>query len=142
MAFNNRSWKPALAAVGAIKVLGYTKQERERVRNYPVFENSREDMFQVLRYAFASVQLEAGVNRTGIAPGSRRLPPRPPVEKRRPGLAARDHWSRSCRPTTSGAAVAGFGGPLPAYCFFAHAMCLPESETGGHRESTRSARGP
>lgn len=58
--FNNRSWKPALAAVGAIKVLGYTKQERERVRNYPVFENSREDMFHVLRHTFASVQLEAG----------------------------------------------------------------------------------
>jgi integrase len=59
--FNDRSWKPALAAAGVIKVVGsIQKKSGSRVRTYPVFEESREDMFHVLRHTFASVQLEAG----------------------------------------------------------------------------------
>jgi integrase len=59
--WNERSWKPALAAAGVLKVVGEKVQRYGgRVRRYPVFELSRSDMFHVLRHTYASVQLEAG----------------------------------------------------------------------------------
>ncbi|MFP8959300.1 tyrosine-type recombinase/integrase [Streptomyces nanhaiensis] len=59
--WNERSWKPALAAAGALKTTGQkTETYGGRIRRYPVFELSREDMFHVLRHTYASVQLEAG----------------------------------------------------------------------------------
>jgi integrase len=59
--FNDRSWKRALAAAGVITV-GDQRVEKfgGRVRQYPVYEPSRQDMFHVLRHTYASVQLEAG----------------------------------------------------------------------------------
>ncbi|MFJ6101815.1 tyrosine-type recombinase/integrase [Streptomyces sp. NPDC092359] len=59
--WNERSWKPALAAAGVIKVIGQKVQHHGgRVRRHPAFELSRSDMFHVLRHTYASVQLEAG----------------------------------------------------------------------------------
>ncbi|MFJ5817809.1 tyrosine-type recombinase/integrase [Streptomyces sp. NPDC093108] len=59
--WNERSWKPALAAAGVLKVVGEKLQHHgDRTRRYPVFELSRSDMFHVLRHTYASVQLEAG----------------------------------------------------------------------------------
>ncbi|MFF6884663.1 tyrosine-type recombinase/integrase [Streptomyces sp. NPDC012421] len=59
--WNERSWKPALAAAGVLKIVGEKEQRYGgRIRRYPVFELSRSDMFHVLRHTYASVQLEAG----------------------------------------------------------------------------------
>ncbi|WP_442738360.1 tyrosine-type recombinase/integrase [Streptomyces pseudogriseolus] len=59
--WNDRSWKPALAAAGIIKPVGEKVRRGEgRVRRDPVYAAPREDMFHVLRHTYASVQLEAG----------------------------------------------------------------------------------
>ncbi|MDT0266565.1 tyrosine-type recombinase/integrase [Streptomyces sp. DSM 44915] len=59
--WNERSWRPALASAGVVRVVGEkTARHGGRVRRHPVFERSREDMFHVLRRTYASVQLEAG----------------------------------------------------------------------------------
>ncbi|GAB2897310.1 hypothetical protein GCM10022245_35590 [Streptomyces mayteni] len=59
--FNERSWRPALASAGVVRVVGEaTARHGGRLRRHPVFELSREDMFHVLRHTYASVQLEAG----------------------------------------------------------------------------------
>jgi hypothetical protein len=60
-AWNDRSWKPALAAAGIIKPIGEkVRHDGGRIRRVPVYAAPREDMFHVLRHTYASVQLEAG----------------------------------------------------------------------------------
>lgn len=52
--WNERSWKPALAAAGLLTVIGHKEQKHgDRVRRHPVFDLSREDMFHVLRHTYA-----------------------------------------------------------------------------------------
>ncbi|MER5531934.1 site-specific integrase [Streptomyces sp. NPDC002677] len=59
--WNDRSWKPALAAAGIIKPVGEkVRRDGGRVRHVPLYAAPREDMFHVLRHTYASVQLEAG----------------------------------------------------------------------------------
>ncbi|GAQ54824.1 tyrosine-type recombinase/integrase [Streptomyces acidiscabies] len=59
--WNDKSWKPALAAAGLIQAVG-EKVERHggRIRRTPIYAAPREDMFHVLRHTYASVQLAAG----------------------------------------------------------------------------------
>ncbi|MDT0464821.1 tyrosine-type recombinase/integrase [Streptomyces gibsoniae] len=59
--WNDRSWKPALAAAGIIKPVGEkVRRDGGRIRRVPLYAAPREDMFHVLRHTYASVQLEAG----------------------------------------------------------------------------------
>ncbi|MEW2400065.1 site-specific integrase [Streptomyces sp. NPDC046862] len=59
--WNDRSWKPALAAAGLITAVGEkVRRDGARIRRTPVYAAQREDMFHVLRHTYASVQLEAG----------------------------------------------------------------------------------
>ncbi|MFF2216453.1 tyrosine-type recombinase/integrase [Streptomyces antibioticus] len=59
--WNDRRWKPALAAAGIIKPVGEkVRHDGGRIRRVPVYAAPREDMFHVLRHTYASVQLEAG----------------------------------------------------------------------------------
>lgn len=59
--WNDRSWKPALAHAGVIRIVGHKQVATStRTRSFPIFEASREDMYHVCRHTFASVQLEAG----------------------------------------------------------------------------------
>lgn len=59
--WNERTWKRALAVAGVLEIVGQKAQTHGgRIRNHPVYELSREDMFHVLRHTYASVQLEAG----------------------------------------------------------------------------------
>ncbi|TQE38984.1 integrase [Streptomyces ipomoeae] len=59
--WNDRSWKPALAAAGLITVVSEkVRRDGGRIRRTPVYAAQREDMFHVLRHTYASVQLEAG----------------------------------------------------------------------------------
>ncbi|MFI8997333.1 site-specific integrase [Streptomyces sp. NPDC053542] len=99
--WNERSWKPALASAGLIKVVGEkVKRQGDRMRRYPVFEVSREDMFHVLRHTYASVQLEAGESIVSLSEWLGHSSPKitldhyahfmPEAGKR--GLAAMDSW--------------------------------------------------
>ncbi|MFG3253236.1 tyrosine-type recombinase/integrase [Streptomyces sp. NPDC048172] len=99
--WNERSWKPALASAGLIKVVGEkVKQHGKRVRKHPVYEVSREDMFHVLRHTFASVQLEAGESVVSLAEWLGHSSPKITLdhyahfmpEAGRRGLAAMDSW--------------------------------------------------
>ncbi|MDX3246743.1 hypothetical protein [Streptomyces sp. ME18-1-4] len=59
--WNERSWKPALAAAGLIKAVDEkVRTDGGRIRRIPIYASPREDMFHVLRHTYASVQLEAG----------------------------------------------------------------------------------
>ncbi|MEV7087973.1 tyrosine-type recombinase/integrase [Streptomyces sp. NPDC093085] len=59
--WNERSWKPALAAAGLIQAVDEkVRRDGGRIRRTPVYPAQREDMFHVLRHTYASVQLEAG----------------------------------------------------------------------------------
>jgi integrase len=59
--WNDRSWKPVLAAAGLITAVGEkVRRDGGRIRRTPVYAAQREDMFHVLRHTYASVQLEAG----------------------------------------------------------------------------------
>ncbi|SCG07236.1 MULTISPECIES: tyrosine-type recombinase/integrase [unclassified Streptomyces] len=99
--WNERTWQPALAAAGVIRIAGEKLQQYSgRIRRYPVFETSREDMFHVLRHTYASVQLEAGESVVSVATWLGHSTPKitldryahfmPGAGKR--GLAAMDSW--------------------------------------------------
>ncbi|WP_425829351.1 tyrosine-type recombinase/integrase [Streptomyces fractus] len=61
--WNERTWHPALAAAGILKILRHKEQSHGgRIRRYPVYDTSRADGFHVLRHTFASTLLEAGEN--------------------------------------------------------------------------------
>ncbi|MGX8259688.1 tyrosine-type recombinase/integrase [Streptomyces sp. P9-2] len=68
-AFNNRCWKPALAAAGVIEPVGEraTKDRSGRTRRQTLYAVPREHMFHVLRHTYASVQLEAGESVVSLA---------------------------------------------------------------------------
>ncbi|WP_432069500.1 hypothetical protein [Streptomyces sp. AA1529] len=99
--WNERSWKPALASAGLIKVVGEkVKQHGKRARKHPVYEVSREDMYHVLRHTYASVQLEAGESIVSLAEWLGHSSPKVTLdhyahfmpEAGRRGLAAMDSW--------------------------------------------------
>ncbi|MFE7131652.1 integrase [Streptomyces sp. NPDC057638] len=99
--WNERSWRPALAAVGLLTVIGEKTQEYGgRVRHYPVYASSRSDMFHVLRHTYASVQLEAGESVVSLAAWLGHSSPKITLDHYahfmpgagRRGLAAMDSW--------------------------------------------------
>ncbi|MDT3397274.1 site-specific integrase [Streptomyces sp. B1866] len=99
--WNERSWKPALVSAGVIRVVGEKVQKYGgRVRAYPVFELSREDMFHVLRHTYASVQLDAGESIVSLSEWLGHASPKITLDHYahfmpgagRRGLAAMDSW--------------------------------------------------
>lgn len=99
--WNERTWKPALAAAGLLGIVGEKVQKHgDRIRRHPVFELSREDMFHVLRHTYASVQLEAGESVVSLAEWLGHSSPKITLDHYahfmpqagRLGLAAMDSW--------------------------------------------------
>jgi integrase len=99
--WNERSWKPALTTAGVLHKIGEKIEKHgTRIRRHPVFEDSRTDMFHVLRHTYASVQLEAGESVVSLAAWLGHSSPNitldhyahfmPGAGKR--GLAAMDAW--------------------------------------------------
>ncbi|MFI6764209.1 tyrosine-type recombinase/integrase [Streptomyces sp. NPDC050355] len=99
--WNKRSWRPALAAAGVLKVIGEKAETYGgRTRRHPVYELSRADMFHVLRHTYASTQLEAGESIVSLSEWLGHASPQttlnhyahfmPEAGKR--GIAAMDEW--------------------------------------------------
>jgi len=105
--FNDRSWKPALAAAGLLQAVGEKVQRYGgRVRRHPVYAASRSDMFHVLRHTYASVQLEAGESIVSLSAWLGHSSPKITLDHYahfmpgagRRGLAAMDTWLEQDRP--------------------------------------------
>jgi integrase len=99
--WNERSWKPALAAAGILRTAGEKVETHGgRIRRHPVFELSRSDMFHVLRHTYASVQLEAGESIVSLSAWLGHSSPKITLDHYahfmpgagRHGLAAMDGW--------------------------------------------------
>jgi integrase len=101
--FNDRTWKPALAAVGLIRrIEPETDEERARQKRLRRFRwtDPREHGFHCLRHTFASVQLEAGETPVTLSKWMGHSTPTITLERYahfmpdagRRGLAAMDAW--------------------------------------------------
>ncbi|MFG2782970.1 hypothetical protein ACGFY7_34695 [Streptomyces prunicolor] len=90
----DQSWKPAPAADAKVRTDG------GRIRRRPLYAAPREDMFHVLRHAYASVQLEAGESIVSLSKWLGHSTPKVALDHYahfmpgagRRGLAAMDSW--------------------------------------------------
>ncbi|GGN51678.1 hypothetical protein GCM10012285_42030 [Streptomyces kronopolitis] len=105
--WNDRSWKPALAAAGLITAVGEkVRRDGGRIRRTPVYAAQREDMFHVLRHTYASVQLEAGESIVSLSTWLGHSSPKVTLDHYahfmpgagRHGLAAMDTWLEQDQP--------------------------------------------
>jgi integrase len=105
--WNDRSWKPALAAAGLITAVGEkVRRDGGRIRRTPVYAAQREDMFHVLRHTYASVQLEAGESIVSLSTWLGHSSPKITLDHYahfmpgagRRGLAAMDAWLEQDQP--------------------------------------------
>lgn len=101
--WNDRSWKPALAAAGLSKPVGEkVRHDGNRIRRVPRYAAPHEDMFHVLRHTYASVQPEAGESVVSLSKWLGHSTPKVTLDHYahfmpgagRHGLAAMDAWLR------------------------------------------------